>query len=330
MEATLTQLFELCLQYRASDLHLSPNTTPRLRVNGDLIVLDDFPVLTAQTIKTWLNHLLDHDQQKTLEMTGELDVRIADFRANIFKQALGVSAAFRVIPATIPTWQELGLPPIIQQLSALSSGLVLVVGLTGSGKTTTLAAMVDDINTQAARHVLTIEDPIEFMHISKKSLISQRQVFRDTHDFNSALRAALREDPDVILLGEMRDLETIRLALTAAETGHLVMATLHASSAARAISRMVDVFPDQEKNRIRYQLADALQGVIFQSLHKNKLGGRAAAFEIMLGTSAIRNLIREDKIAQINTIIQTNGHLGMCTLAQSLQELVRREIIDSL
>jgi twitching motility protein PilT len=236
---------------------------------------------------------------------------------------------FRLIPEKTPTLEELGLPPIFKKLLDLPNGLILVTGPTGSGKSTTLAAMVNDINLNQACHIITVEDPIEFVHHSKKSLINQRQVHRDTHDFSAALRSALREDPDVILVGEMRDLETIRLALTAAETGHLVMGTLHTSSAPRTISRIVDVFPAGEKNIIRNMLSESLQAVICQSLLKKIDGGRVAAFEIMLGTTAIRNLIREDKVAQMYTSIQTSSQIGMCTLDQSLQALVQKNAISN-
>jgi twitching motility protein PilT len=240
----------------------------------------------------------------------------------------GVAAVFRVIPDQTPTLDELDLPHVFKELLELPNGLILVTGPTGSGKSTTLAAMVDYINTTQQGHIITIEDPIEFTHNSKKSLINQRQIHRDTHDFAAALRSALREDPDVILVGEMRDLETIRLALTAAETGHLVMATLHTSSAPRTINRIVDVFPAGEKNMIRNMLSESLQAVICQTLVKSKIGGRVAALEIMIGSAAIRNLIREDKIAQMVTAIQTGSDLGMCTLDQYLQGLVGRELID--
>ncbi len=274
------------------------------------------------------------EQIKKFESALELDFAIAipgvsRFRVNAFQQARGVSAVFRVIPEAIPTLDQLNFPAVFKQLLNLSNGLILITGPTGSGKSTTLAAMVDYINTLQACHIITIEDPIEFTHQSKKSLVSQRQAGRDTHDFNIALRSALREDPDVILLGEMRDLETIRLALTAAETGHLVMATLHTSSAPRAISRIIDVFPAGEKNVIRNMLSESLQAVICQTLVKKSDGGRISAFEIMLGTSAIRNLIREDKIAQMYTSIQTGSEVGMCTLEQYLQQLVTKQLITA-
>ena len=251
---------------------------------------------------------------------------IGGFRANIFHQQNGVSAVFRVIPVAIPTLEMLGTPPIIKEILDLSAGLILVTGPTGCGKSTTLAAMIDYINTNQQSHIITIEDPIEFIHHSKKCLVHQRQIFRDSSSFCLALRSALREDPDVILVGEMRDLETIRLALTAAETGHLVLATLHTSSAPRAVSRMIDVFPAGEKNIIRNLVSESLQTVITQTLVKKIDGGRVAAFEIMLGTTAIRNLIREDKTAQMYSVIQTSVKLGMCSMEQSLNDLVAKKI----
>lgn len=319
---------------KASDLHLSPGQPPIVRVHGDLMRIEEMPVLDAEAIKTLIYSLFDEKQKKEFEATLELDFAVAlpgvsRFRVNAFHQSNGIAAVFRAIPENAPTLDELEMPAVFKQLMDLPNGLILVTGPTGSGKSTTLAAMVDYINVNQACHILTVEDPIEFTHKSKKSLINQRQVGRDTVDFNAALRSALREDPDVILVGEMRDLETIRLALTAAETGHLVMATLHTSSAPRAISRIVDVFSSGEKNIIRNMLSESLQAVICQSLVKRLSGGRVPAFEIMLGTSAIRNLIREDKIAQMYSSIQTSGDVGMCTLDQYLQGLVSRDIIST-
>jgi len=247
---------------------------------------------------------------------------------NVFRQMQGVAAVFRVIPDVIPAMDDLGLPEMLKALLDLPNGLILVTGPTGSGKSTTLAAMVDYINQKQHSHIITIEDPIEFTHNSKTCLINQREVHRDTNDFATALRSALREDPDVILVGELRDLETIRLSLTAAETGHLILATLHTSSAPRTINRIVDVFPAEEKNMIRNMLSESLQAVICQTLVKKIGGGRVAALEIMLGTPAIRNLIREDRIAQMVTTIQTGSEIGMCTLDQYLQSLMTQNKID--
>ena len=250
---------------------------------------------------------------------------IARFRANAFLQINGISAVLRTIPATIPTLEELGSPPIFKKMLDAPNGLILVTGPTGSGKSTTLAAMINHINLNEYCHIITIEDPIEFTHKSKKSLISQRQIHRDTISFSSALRSALREDPDVILVGEMRDLETIRLALTAAETGHLVLGTLHTSSAPRTINRIVDVFPAGEKDMIRNMISESLQAVVCQALIKKPAGSRVAAYEIMIGTPAIRNLIRENQIAQIYSAIQLGSSFGMCTLDQYVQGLIDKK-----
>ncbi|SRR5579883_595397 len=325
----LAELLTISLQRKASDLHLSPDTPPLFRIHGDLTPADDIPALDADTIKNLLYSSMSQEQQEEFEQKRELDYGIfvenlAGFRVNAFHQIRGMAAVFRVIPQMAPTLDELDMPPRFKELLDLPNGLILVTGPTGSGKSTTLAAMIDHINVNQACHVITIEDPIEYLHKNKKSLINQRQVHRDTLDFAAALRSALREDPDVILLGEMRDLETIRLALTAAETGHLVMATLHTSSAPRTINRIVDVFPGDEKNMIRNMLSESLQAVICQTLVKGAQGGRVAALEVMIGTSAIQNLIRENKIAQMYSAIQTGSSLGMFTLDQHLQSLVSK------
>jgi twitching motility protein PilT len=326
-------LLKKTVSKEASDLHLAPKLTPIMRIHGDLQPDTEIPVMPPEETKRLVYSIMSPEQQKELEKDLELDFgvvvpEVAGFRVNAFFQNNGLAAVFRVIPSKIPTLDSLNLPPVFKTLLDLPNGLILVTGPTGSGKSTTLAAMVDYINANQEEHIITIEDPIEFIHTSKKSLINQRQIHRDTKDFTIALRSALREDPDVILLGEMRDLETIRLALTAAETGHLVMATLHTSSAPRTISRIVDVFPAGEKNIIRNLLSESLQAVICQTLLKTVSGGRVAALEIMLGTSAIRNLIREDKVAQMMTAIQTGGELGMCTLDQYLQGLVGSQTIS--
>ncbi|MCD6039619.1 MAG: pilT 5 [Gammaproteobacteria bacterium] len=326
-------LLSLSVAQYASDLHLSPGMPPCLRIDGELAVMPDFPILDARMTKNLIFSVMAPEQQQQFEKEFEIDFaiqipNIAGFRINVFREKKGIAAVFRVIPSQAPTFEQLDMPIIFKELMELSHGLILVTGASGSGKSTSLAAMVDHINTHQASHIITIEDPIEFVHVSKKSLINQRQIHRDTHTFSNALRSALREDPDVILVGELRDLETMRLALTAAETGHLVMATLHASSAARAVNRIVDVFPAGEKNNIRYLLAESLRAVIYQTLIKSLPSGRVAAFEIMLNTPAIRHLIREDKIAQMNAVIQTGRDKGMCTMAQYLQELVAKKKID--
>jgi len=329
----LKKILKQCVEKNASDLHLSPGLSPRVRIHGDLQPLNDYPVFEAEIIKEMVYSVMNVDQQHAFETALEYDFAVmlpgvAGFRVNAFQQMHGIAAVFRVIPEIIPTLDELHLPPIFKKLLALPNGLILVTGPTGSGKSTTLAAMVDDINTNEACHIITIEDPVEFVHHSKKSLLNQRQVHRDTHDFAAALRSSLREDPDVILIGEMRDLETIRLALTAAETGHLVLATLHTRTAPTSINRIVDVFPTGEKNMIRNMLSESLQAVICQTLVPKISGGRVAALEIMVGTPAIRNLIREDKIAQMVSAIQTGSEQGMITLDQYLQTLSAKKLID--
>jgi len=330
--ADLTELLKLSVKLNASDLHLSPGQPPMVRIDGSLIPMQDMPVFDAETTKTLIYSAMEPEQQQEFETNLEFDFAVivpelASFRVNAFRQIHGIAAVYRVIPDKVPTLEQLNLPPVFKTLLGLPNGLILVTGPTGSGKSTTLAAMIDHINVNESCHIITIEDPVEFTHHSKKCLINQRQVHRDTHDFAAALRSALREDPDVILVGEMRDLETIRLALTAAETGHLVMATLHTSSAPRTINRIVDVFPAAEKSMIRNMLSESLQGVICQALLKKPNGGRVGAFEIMVGTSAIRNLIREDKIAQMYSTMQTGSEIGMCTLDQYLQKLISNNII---
>lgn len=330
----LNALLELSVKQKASDLHLSPGLPPMLRIDGDLLAAADLPPMSADEIRQMIDGVLSEQQRKEFETVLELDFAVtvpgvSIFRVNAFFQRHGAAAVFRVIAENPPTLEALELPPVFKQLLELPNGLILVTGPTGSGKSTTLAAMIDYINAHHPYHIITVEDPIEYVHKSKKSLISQRQVHRDTQDFAAALRAALREDPDVILVGEMRDLETIRLALTAAETGHLVLATLHTSSAPRSVNRIVDVFPAGEKNIIRNMLSESLAGVICQTLLKKTSGGRVPALEIMVGNSAIRNLIREDKVAQMYTVIQTGRELGMSTLDQSLLDLVTKKLITT-
>lgn len=331
-ELTLKELLENTVKHNSSDLHLSPGVPPMIRTHGDLVAMENYSVLKADDIKNLMYSMMETQQKNLFEQQLELDFslnvpNLAGFRVNLFYKLNGMAAVLRVIPSQVPTIEELDLPAVFKQLLDLPNGLILVTGPTGSGKSTTLAAMIDHINRNQSCHIITIEDPIEFIHQSKKSLINQRQVHRDTKDFSIALRSALRQDPDIILVGEMRDLETIRLALTAAETGHLVMATLHTSSAPRTISRIVDVFPAGEKNIIRNMLSESLQAVICQTLLKSTAGGRIPAFEIMLGTPAIRNLIREDKIAQMYSTIQTGRELGMLTLDQYLQNLIEKNQI---
>ena len=311
----------------SSDLHLSAGLPPMIRVDGDVRRIN-VPPLDHKTVHELVYDIMNDKQQKDYEELLETDFSfevpgLARFRVNAFNHHRGSGAVFRTIPSQILSLEQLGAPDIFKDISETPRGVVLVTGPTGSGKSTTLAAMVDHKNNTEYGHILTVEDPIEFVHESKKCLVNQREVHRDTLGFNEALRSALREDPDVILVGEMRDLETIRLALTAAETGHLVFGTLHTSSAAKTIDRVVDVFPAAEKDMVRSMLSESLKAVISQTLLKKNGGGRVAAHEIMVGTPAIRNLIRENKIAQMYSAIQTGQQAGMQTLDQDLQRLVR-------
>lgn len=327
----ITELLAFSVKQKASDLHLSAGLPPMIRVDGDLKKLN-LPPLDHKTVLSLLYEIMNDKQRKQFEESLEADfsfeiAHVSRFRANVFNQDRGAAGVFRIIPNKILTFEELGSPPIFREISQLPRGLVLVTGPTGSGKSTTLAAIIDFINKNNYSHILTIEDPIEFVHQSQKCLVNQREVHRDTLGFNQALRAALREDPDIILVGEMRDVETIRLALTAAETGHLVFGTLHTTSAAKTVNRIIDVFPAEEKAMVRAMLSTSLEAVIAQTLIKKVNGGRIAAQEIMLCNPAIRNLIREDKIPQIYSAIQTGNSLGMKTLDQHLKELLAQNLI---
>ena len=322
----ITELLAFSVQNNASDLHLSSGSPPLIRVDGDVRKLN-IPAFDEKDVNALVYDIMNDRQRKEYEENLEVDFsfevpNLARFRVNAFNQNRGAGAVFRTIPSEILSLEELGAPKIFEELADIPRGVVLVTGPTGSGKSTTLAAMVNHKNENEYGHILTVEDPIEFVHVTKKCLINQREVHRDTLGFNEALRSALREDPDVILVGEMRDLETIRLALSAAETGHLVFGTLHTSSAAKTIDRVVDVFPAAEKEMIRAMLSESLKAVISQTLLKKNGGGRVAAHEIMIGTPAIRNLIREDKIYQIPSLVQQSSHEGMQTLDQDLQRLV--------
>lgn len=330
----LLELLKISAAEAASDLHISAGLPPIIRVDGDLKKLN-FPVLSSKEAKTLLYASMTEQQCKQYETDLSIDFsfyakNIGRFRVNLFQQQRGISAVFRLILEHIRSLDDLKMPAIVKTLCHYSQGLILVTGPTGSGKTTTLAAMVDEINMRQAKHILTIEDPIEFVHTSKQSLIQQRELYRDTPDFNSALRAALREDPNIIFIGELRDLDSIRLALTAAETGHLVLASLHTASAAKTINRIIDVFSGEEKQMMRSLLSESLQAVISQILVKKIGGGRTCALEIMLCTSAIRHLIRENKIAQIMACMQTGASLGMNTLDQHLKQLVDAQVISPL
>jgi twitching motility protein PilT len=328
----LDDLLKFTKDQGASDLHLSEGSTPVIRIDGRLHKLD-LPGLTRQGIKDLILSSLTAEQRKRFEESFEIDFarEINDstrFRCNVYRQINGIGGAFRTIPADIRSFEELGLPDILKRLSLLDRGLVLLTGPTGSGKTTSLATMVDWINQHKECHVITIEDPVEFFHSSKHSLINQRELGACTHSFGNALRAALREDPDVILVGEMRDLETVSLALTAAETGHLVLATLHTSSAVKTIDRIIDIFPAEQKSQVRSMLSESLQAVVAQTLLPKKDKGRVVALEVMIATVAVRNLIRENKIYQIPSIIQAGGKMGMQSLDQHLLTLVAEGKIE--
>jgi twitching motility protein PilT len=328
----IAELLAFAVKNHASDLHLSAGLPPMIRVDGDIRRIN-VPPLEHKEVHALIYDIMNDKQRRDYEEFLETDFSfelpgIARFRVNAFHQDRGAAAVFRTIPSKVLTLDDLNCPPVFKELTQKPRGLILVTGPTGSGKSTTLAAMIDYINSNNYSHILTIEDPIEFVHQSKKSLVNQREVHRDTQSFNAALRSALREDPDVILVGEMRDLETIRLALTAAETGHLVFGTLHTSSAAKTIDRIIDVFPAEEKDMVRAMLSESLQAVIAQTLLKKVGGGRTAAWEIMIGTPAIRNLIRENKVAQMYSAIQTGRKDGMQTLDQHLVELVEKGIIS--
>ena len=334
MAVDIAQLLAFAVKNNASDLHLSSGVPPMIRVDGDMKRIN-MPPLSHKEVHSMVYDIMNDKQRKAYEEFFETDFsfeipKLARFRVNAFNQNRGAGAVFRNIPSTILSLDDLNAPKIFRDLCMLPRGLVLVTGPTGSGKSTTLAGMVNHCIDNPPDHIITIEDPIEFVHESKRCLVNQREVHRDTLGFSEALRSALREDPDVILVGEMRDLETIRLALTAAETGHLVFGTLHTSSAAKTIDRIIDVFPAQEKDMVRAMLSESLRAVISQTLLKKKdASGRVAAHEIMIGTPAIRNLIRENKIAQMYSAIQTGQNFGMQTLDQCLQELVKRNIVSA-
>lgn len=328
----IAELLAFSHKNKASDLHLSAGMPPMIRVDGDMKRVN-LPVLDEETVRKMIFDIMNDNQRKNYEEYLEVDFsfeipNVARFRVNAFNQDRGPAAVFRTIPSVVLSLDDLDAPTVFREICSKPRGLVLVTGPTGSGKSTTLAAMVDYINEKQRSHILTIEDPIEFVHQSKNSLINQRELHEDTLSFEAALRSGLREDPDIILVGELRDLETIRLAMTAAETGHLVLATLHTTSAPKTIDRVVDVFPAAEKSMVRSMLSESIQAVIAQTLLKKVGGGRIAAHEIMLGTSAIRNLIREDKVAQMYSMIQTGQADGMQTLDQCLQGLVRDRLVS--
>lgn len=322
----LEELLRTTVEVKGSDLHLTVGASPMARIYGEMTPLP-FPELTRDSLRVLLYATLTGEQQNRFEEKRDIDFslevpNLARFRANFYVGRRGEGAVFRVIPATVLTASQLGLPQVVMNLASLEKGLVLVTGPTGSGKSTTLAALIDLVNTERAGHILTVEDPIEFVHPHKKCLVNQREVKVHTESFSSALRAALREDPDVILVGEMRDLETIGLAVSAAETGHLVFGTLHTSSAAQTVDRIIDVFPPHQQSQIRTQLSESLQAVVAQALVPKIGGGRVAAWEIMTSTTAVKNLIRESKTFQLPSIIETNTSIGMQTLEQALKALI--------
>jgi len=330
----IVELLSFAVKNKASDLHLSAGMSPMIRVHGEIRKIN-LPAMEHKDVHEMVYDIMNDGQRKSYEEDLECDFsfevpNLARFRVNAFNTQRGAASVLRTIPSTVLTLEDLKAPKIFAEIAQQPRGVVLVTGPTGSGKSTTLAAMINDINEKEHGHILTLEDPIEFVHESKSSLINQREVGRDTLSFSNALRSALREDPDIILVGEMRDLETIRLAMTAAETGHLVFGTLHTSSAAKTIDRIIDVFPADEKEMMRAMLSESLRAVISQTLCKTKDGaGRVAAHEIMIGTPAIRNLIREAKVAQMYSTIQTSQSVGMQTLDQNLMELVKRNVITN-
>jgi twitching motility protein PilT len=331
---SIDELLERMVEASASDLHVTTGTPPAIRVRGELERLEGFDVLSPQETQQLLYRILSSEQQKLLELNRQLDFSysipgLARFRVNTYFQRESIGAAFRLIPTELKTLEELGIPASLHALAEKPRGLVLVTGPTGSGKSTTLAALIDEINRNRAEHILTIEDPIEFLHRHKRCIVNQREIGPDAKSFAEALRAALRQDPDVILVGEMRDLETISTALTAAETGHLVFGTLHTQSAPSTIDRIIDVFPAEQQEQVRIQIANSLQGVVTQALLPTADGmGRVPALEILLPDDAVRNLIRQGKVEQIYSVMQTNTGRGMQTMEQALADLIMRRIVD--
>ena len=332
MAATMHDLLQIMIDRGASDLHIATSTYPQIRVSGKLVQLTEFEQLTPPDTQRLAYSVLNEAQKQKFEEENELDLsfgiqNLARFRCNVYRERGAVAAAIRVVPFKIRSFDDLNLPPIVRQLADRPKGLILVTGPTGSGKSTTLAAMIDKINSERSEHIMTIEDPIEFVHPHKKCLVNQREVFADTHSFKGALKSILRQDPDVVLVGEMRDLETIGAALTIAETGHLTLATLHTNSCAQTMNRIIDVFPTEQQSQVRAQLSLVLEGVLSQQLIPKIGGGRVMALEIMVSTPAVRNLIREEKIHQIYSAMQSGQKFGMQTMNQALVELISRRQI---
>jgi twitching motility protein PilT len=329
----LDKIFRTAIQYKASDVYITTGSKPVLRINGDLILIEEHPPMTKKMAEEYLLEILTDEQKaqfaKNLDMDFSLDIpSICRFRVNIFVQRKGIAACFRLIPEIVYSLDELGLPETLKRITNYNNGLVIVTGPTGSGKSTTLAAMLNEINANEAQHIITIEDPIEFVHENKKSIIEQREVKTHTLSFEKALRSALREDPDVILVGEMRDLETIALAITAAETGHLVFATLHTSGAAKSIDRIIDAFPFEQQNQIRAQLSESLRSIIWQNLLKTKDGkSRIAPLEILINNSAIANMIRKNKSHQVDSAIETGFKEGMQTMKKAVTDMLEADLI---
>lgn len=334
MALKLEKIFRTALQYKASDVYITTGTKPVLRINGDLVHIQEHEPLTKKMAEDYLLEIMTEDQRKRFEKSLDLDFSIdienlARFRVNMFVQRKGIGAIFRTIPATVFTMDELNHPKQLKKIPDFPNGLIIVTGPTSSGKSTTLAALVNEININTARHIITVEDPIEFIHENNKSIIEQREVGTHTLSFQRALKSSLREDPDVILIGEMRDLETISLAITAAETGHLVLATLHTSGAAKSIDRIIDAFPHEQQNQIRTQLAESLKAVVWQTLLKTKdKKGRIAAMEIMFTNHAIANMIRKGNTHQVDSVIETSTQEGMQTMKRALTDLVEADLVD--
>lgn len=332
--AQLDKIFRTALQYKASDIYISTGSKPVLRINGDLVTIQEHAVFTKKMAEEYLLEIMSEEQKKIFAQTLDLDFsidipNIARFRVNMFVQRKGIAAVFRLIPEVVYTLDELGLPQQLKQIPKFKNGLVIVTGPTGSGKSTTMAAILNEINETDAQHIITIEDPIEFVHENKKSFFEQREVKNHTRNFTAALKSALREDPDVIYIGEMRDLETIALAITAAETGQLVLATLHTSGCAKSVDRIIDAFPFEQQNQIRAQLSESLRAVVWQNLLKTKDGkGRVAALEMMFNNNAIANMIRKSKTHQIDSAIETGFKEGMQTMKKAVTDLLEADLIS--